>query len=73
MFVVTYTWKILLMQMMHMLEEFAKILELNHLGQYCHFFVQNDILMLPDVSENFRNIYINIYELYPGNFFQLQN
>ena len=43
------------------------------LGEYRDLYVQSDMLLLDDVFENFRNMCINIYELHPQNFFQLQD
>ena len=37
------------------------------LGQYQHIYVQNDTLLLGDVFENFRNIFVETYELDPAN------
>ena len=41
------------------------VFELNNLGEYHDLYVQSDILLLEDVFENFRNIYLEIYELDP--------
>ena len=38
------------------------------LGDYHDFHVQSDELFLTDVFENFRNKYMEIYELGPGHF-----
>ena len=35
------------------------------------FYVQSNTLLLADVFENFRNMYLKIYELDPEKFFQL--
>ena len=37
-------------------------------GDYYDLYVQNDILLLADVFENFSNKYIEIYELDPAHF-----
>ena len=42
--------------------------KLKHLGEYHDLCVQSDILLLPDVFENFRNMCIEIYELDPAHF-----
>ena len=39
-----------------------------NLGDYHDLYVQNDTLLLSDVYENFRNKYIEIYELDPAHF-----
>ena len=39
-----------------------------NLGDYHDLYVQNDTLLLSDVFENFRNKYIEIYELDPAHF-----
>ena len=39
-----------------------------NLGDYHDLYVQNDTLLLSDVYENFRNNYIEIYELDPAHF-----
>ena len=59
-------------QIMLMRKEFAKIFK-KKLGEYRDLYVQSDMLLLDDVFENFRNMCINIYELHPQNFFQLQD
>ena len=47
-----------------MFEEF----NLKSLGNYHDLYVQSDTLLLADVFENFRNKYIEIYELDPAHF-----
>ena len=42
--------------------------ELKHLGEYHDLYVQSDALLLIDVFKNFRNKYIEIYELDPVHF-----
>ena len=41
----------------------CKDFEIKHLGEYLDLYVQSDTLLLADVFENFRNMYIRIYEL----------
>ena len=36
--------------------------EIKHLDEYHHLFVQSDTLLPADVFENFRNLYLKIYE-----------
>ena len=38
------------------------------MGEYHQLYVQSDTLLLPDVFENFQNMYIEIYELGLANF-----
>ena len=38
------------------------------IGEYQYLYFQNDTLLLPDVFKNFRNIYLEIYELDPAKF-----
>ena len=38
------------------------------LGEYHDLYVQSDTLLLADVSENFRNMRLEIYELDPAKF-----
>ena len=42
--------------------------EMQKLGEYHDLYFQSDTLLLADVSENFRNVCINIYELDPAKF-----
>ena len=42
--------------------------EISNSGEYHDLYVQSDTLLLADVLENFRNIYIEIYELDPAKF-----
>ena len=46
----------------------CKDFDIKHLEQYHDLYVQSNILLLPDVSENFRNMCLEIYELDPANF-----
>ena len=39
-----------------------------NLGDYHDLYVQSDTLLLVDVFENFRNMYIKVYELDPAHF-----
>ena len=41
--------------------------KLNNLGEYHDLYVQSDTLLLADVSENFRNTCLNVYELDPAH------
>ena len=45
-----------------------KELKLKNLGDYQDFYLQSDTLVFADVFENFRNRYIEIYELDPAYF-----
>ena len=45
-----------------------KDFEIKHLGEYHDLHVQVDTLFLPYVFENFRNIWVKIYELDPEKF-----
>ena len=42
--------------------------EIKNLGEYHDLYIQSDTLLLADVFENFRNMFINIYELDPVQF-----
>ena len=42
-----------------------------NLGDYHDLYVQSDSLLLADVFENFRNKYIEMYELDPAHFLSL--
>ena len=49
-------------------------LKINNFGGYHDLYVQGDTLLLPDVFENVRNIYLSICELdEPAKFFQLKD
>ena len=39
-----------------------------NLGDYHDLYVQSDTLLLADVFENFRNMYVKVYELDPTHF-----
>ena len=45
-----------------------KSLNNKNLGDYHDLYVQSDTLLLADVLEKFRNIYIKVYELDPAHF-----
>ena len=45
-----------------------KEFKLKNLCDYHDFYVQSDTLLLADVFENFRNKYMEIYELDPAHF-----
>ena len=45
----------------------CKNFKINNLGEYHDLYVQSDIILLADVFENFRNIYLRIYELDPAH------
>ena len=45
-----------------------KEFKLKHLGEYHDSYVQSETLLLADVFENFRNMYIKVYELDPAHF-----
>ena len=40
-----------------------KDLEITNLGEYHDLYVQSGTLLLTDIFENFRNMYLKIYEL----------
>ena len=46
----------------------CKDFEIKSLGEYHDLYVQGNTLLLVDVSDNFRNIYLEIYELDPAHF-----
>ena len=45
-----------------------KEFRIKHLGEYHDLYVQSETLLLADVFENFRNMYIKVYELDPAHF-----
>ena len=49
----------------------CKIFKLKDLGKYHDLYVQSDTLLLADVFENFRNKYLEVYELDPAHFLSL--
>ena len=42
--------------------------EIKNLGEYYDLYVQSDTLLLANAFENFRNMYLKIYELDPAKF-----
>ena len=46
----------------------CKDFEIETLGKYHDLYTQSDASLLADVSENFRNICLKIYELDPAKF-----
>ena len=46
-----------------------KDFEIKHLGEYHDLYIQSDTLLLAEVSENFRNMCLEIYKLDPSKFF----
>ena len=46
----------------------CKDFKIKHLGEYHDLYVQSDTFLLLDVFENFRNMYLIIYELAPACF-----
>ena len=51
----------------HVKKVFKNLMNKN-LSEYHDLYVQSDTLLLADVFENFRNIYIKVYELDPAHF-----
>ena len=45
-----------------------EVFGIKNLGEYHDLYVQSDTLLLADVFENFRDTYIEIYELDPAHF-----
>ena len=52
------------MKIMHM-QNVCKDFEIKKLGEYHDLYVQSDFLLLADMFENFRNMFLEIYELDP--------
>ena len=48
-----------------------KRFKLKNLGEYHDLYVQSDTLILADVFENFRNMFLKVHELDPGHFLSL--
>ena len=46
----------------------CKDFEMKNFREYQNLYVQSNTLLLADVFENFRNIYLKIYELDPARF-----
>ena len=44
-------------------KEFSKIFKINNLGKHHYLYIQSKTLLLADVFENFRNMYLEIYKL----------
>ena len=44
------------------------VFEIKDFGEYHDLYVQSDTLLLSDIFENFRKVYIEIYELDPAHF-----
>ena len=56
------------MNTMHMLKKIWNTFNIKNFGEYHDLYVQSDTLLLADVSENFRNKCMEIYELDPAYF-----
>ena len=50
------------------MQRVCKDFEIKLFGEYYDLYVQSDTLLLPDVFENFRNMFLKIYELDPAKF-----
>ena len=50
----------------------CKDFEIKNLEEYHDLYVQSDTLLLADVFENFRNTYLEMYELDPAHFLTSQ-
>ena len=61
-FTVTLIRKTLPMKITQMQKDF----EIKNLREYHGLYIQSDTLLLADVFENFRNIFLTIYELHPA-------
>ena len=48
-----------------------KVFKLDNLGDYHDLHVKSDTLLLAEMFENFRNIFIKVYELDPAHFVSL--
>ena len=44
-----------------------------NLGEYHELYIQSDTLLVADVFENFRNKYIDTYNLNPAHFMSIEN
>ena len=60
------------MRIMHMPKKYEMYLKYKNLGEYHDLCVQSDTLLLADVYENFRNMYLDVYELDPAYFVSAQ-
>ena len=67
-FKVAFIWKILQLLIIDMQKMHLKNFKLKHLGDCYDLYVQSDTLLLADVFENFRKMFIRVYELYPSHF-----
>ena len=47
----------------------CKDFEIKNLGEYSDLYIQRDVLLLADVFEDFRNIYLKIYKIDSIRFF----
>ena len=47
----------------------CKDFEIKNLGEYHDLYVQSNTLLLADVFENFRTMFLKMYELAPAKFF----
>ena len=61
--------KILLVQITCTQNEFVKIFEIKNLGKYHDLYVRSNTLLLADVFEKFRNMWLKIYKLDPAKTF----
>ena len=52
-----------------MLKKYLNNLKKKNLGEYHDLYVQSGTLLLTDAFENFRNKFIEIYELDPAGFY----
>ena len=53
-------------------KKYGMYLKYKNLSEYHDLFVQSDTLLLADVYENFRNMYLDVYELDPAYFVSAQ-
>ena len=51
-------------------QKLCKNFEIKDLGKYHHFYVKSDTLLLADVFENFRNMYLKYTNLILQNLFR---
>ena len=49
-------------------QKIRDVFKIRNLGEYYDLYVQSDTLLLADIFENFRDKYIDIYELDPSHF-----